>query len=64
MAQSIRHPETLLRLPQVLTRFPISRSGWYAGVKCGKYPAPVKTGTRTVMWRASEIDILIANIGK
>ena len=53
-----------LRLPQVLTRFPVSRSGWYAGVKCGKYPSPIKTGPRTAMWRASEIDALIANLGR
>ena len=65
MAPNVYHPETLLRLPQVLTRFPVSRSGWYAGVKCGKYPAPIKTGPRTAMWRSSEIDVLIANtIGK
>lgn len=63
MAQNTHHPETLLRLPQVLARFPVSRSGWYAGVKCGKFPAPIKTGPRTAMWRASEIDSLIAAIG-
>ena len=56
--------QTLLRLPQVLARFPVSRSGWYAGVKCSKYPAPIKTGPRTAMWRASEIETLIASIGK
>ena len=64
MAPNVYHPETLLRLSQVLARFPVSRSGWYAGVKCGKYPHPIKTGPRTAMWRASEIDALIANIGK
>lgn len=63
MAKNTHHPETLLRLPQVLARFPVSRSGWYAGVKCGKFPAPIKTGPRTAMWRASEIDNLIAAIG-
>lgn len=64
MAQNVYHPETLLRLPQVLTRFPVSRSGWYAGMKSGKYPSPIKTGPRTAMWRSSEIDALIAAIGK
>jgi predicted DNA-binding transcriptional regulator AlpA len=29
--------ETLLRLPQVLERFPVSRSEWYAGIKEGRY---------------------------
>ena len=64
MAQNLYHPETLLLLPQVLTRFPVSRSGWYAEVKCGKFHSPIKTGQRTAMWRASDIDALIANFGK
>lgn len=64
MAQSTPNHETLLRLPQVLARFPVSRSGWYAGVKGGKYPTPLKTGPRTAMWRASEIDSLIQSLSK
>ncbi|NMM82423.1 hypothetical protein B2J86_16045 [Acidovorax sp. SRB_14] len=63
MANIPHQNETLLRLPQVLARFPVSRSGWYAGMKRGKYPAPIKSGPRTAMWRASEIDSLIATIG-
>ena len=55
-------PEILYRLPQVLSRFPVSRSGWYAGVRSGKYPAPVKAGPRMSMWRASEINALIAAV--
>lgn len=49
----------LLRLPQVLDLYPVSRSGWWAGVKSGKYPAPVKLGPRTTAWRASDIKALI-----
>ena len=52
-------PEALLRLPKVLQRFPVSRSDWYAGVRAGKYPAPLKLGERSVAWRASDIDALI-----
>ncbi|MBL8419827.1 MAG: AlpA family phage regulatory protein [Dechloromonas sp.] len=53
-------PETaLLRLPQVLAVFPVSRSGWWAGVKSGKYPPAVKLGPRTTAWRASDIRALI-----
>lgn len=63
MAHTTHSAESLLRLPQVLARFPISRSSWYAGVKSGKFPSPIKTGPRTAMWRMSEIDSLIANIG-
>lgn len=49
----------LLRLPQVLAVFPVSRSAWWAGVKAGKYPAAVKLGPRTTAWRASDIKALI-----
>lgn len=50
--------ETLLRLPEVLRRFPVSRSVWYAGVKTRQYPAPLKSG-RLSLWRASDVQKLI-----
>lgn len=54
--------ETLIRLPEVLKRVPVSRSGWWAGVKTGKYPQSVKLGPRTTCWRQSDIDRLIASL--
>lgn len=51
----------LWRLPTVLAHVPISRSGWWQGVKTGRYPAPVKLSTRCVAWRASDIRTLIAS---
>lgn len=45
----------LLRLPQVLEIIPISRSSWWAGVKSGKYPQPVKIGPRMTCWRLRDI---------
>lgn len=45
----------LLRLNDVLAIFPISRSGWYAGVKSGKYPARVRIGVRIVAWWEHEV---------
>lgn len=50
---------TLLRLAQVLERFPVSRSKWYEGVKSGRFPAPVKLGHRTVLWKSSDIENLL-----
>lgn len=38
---------------------PISRSSWWAGVKIGRYPQPVKLGPRITAWRVSEIRELI-----
>lgn len=50
----------LLRLPQVLTIIPISRSAWWQGIRSGKYPAPLKLGPRTSAWRLSDIRALLA----
>ena len=44
-----------LKLGRVLELFPVSRSSWLAGVKNGKYPAPVKLSARSVGWRSSDI---------
>jgi len=66
MAHTIQQPvaplpaEGYARLPQVLAAFPVSRSAWWAGVKLGKYPQPVKLGPRTTAWRVSDIRALIA----
>ena len=55
-------PETgFLRLPAVLRLYPVSRSSWWAGVKTGRYPKPVKLGTRTTAWRVEDIRALIEN---
>lgn len=53
--------QRLLRLRQVLDLFPVSRSGWWRGVKNGRYPQPVRIGDRAVAWRESEIYALIAS---
>ena len=52
----------LLRLPQVLTLIPVSRSAWWAGCKDGRYPKPVKIGPRTTAWRAEDIKALLRKL--
>jgi predicted DNA-binding transcriptional regulator AlpA len=65
-------PETgYLRLPQIVGKpatktapaipaiFPVCRSTWWAGVKSGRYPQPVKLGTRITAWRVEDIRALI-----
>jgi prophage regulatory protein len=54
--------ETLLRLPDVLLRFPVSKSSWYAGIREGKYPPPLRLGPRTAAWRQSDIQQLIERV--
>ena len=55
---------SLLRVPQVLERFPVSKSKWWAGVKEGIYPQPIRLGSRCTMWRSDDIDQLIDRISR
>ena len=58
-----------LRLPQIVgdskaqppvpALIPVSRSTWWAGVKSGRYPQPVKLGPRITAWRVEDIRRLI-----
>lgn len=39
---------------------PVSKSTWWAGVKSGRYPKPVKSlGPRITAWRVEDIRALI-----
>ena len=38
---------------------PISKSSWWAGIKTGKYPKPVKLSARCTCWHAEDIRQLI-----
>jgi predicted DNA-binding transcriptional regulator AlpA len=51
-----------LRLSSVLAPkgpIPVGRSTWWAGVKTGRFPKPVKLGPRTTVWRVEDIRALI-----
>jgi prophage regulatory protein len=63
-------PETgFLRLPQIIGNpnaeppilpiIPVKRSSWWAGVKSGRFPKPVKLGPRTTAWHIEDIRALI-----
>ncbi len=39
---------------------PISRSAWWAGVKAGHFPRPVKLSARVSAWRVEDIRDLVA----
>ncbi|MBT0664524.1 AlpA family phage regulatory protein [Geobacter pelophilus] len=54
--QSDSTTDRLIRLNEVLERIPVSRSTWWAGVKSGRFPAPVRNlGPRIAAWRLSII---------
>jgi len=66
-------PETgYLRLHQIIGRpaskgraaipaiIPVSRSTWWAGVKSGRYPQPVRSlGERITAWRVEDVRALL-----
>lgn len=65
-------PETgFLRLSQIIGSekrgtpaiIPLKKSAWWAGVKAGRFPQPVKLGPRVTMWKAEDIRALIQSIG-
>lgn len=64
MTNAVLPPTGLVRLPTILAVFPVSKSTWWAGVKCGKYPASVKLGPRTTAWRVQDILKLIESAGE
>jgi predicted DNA-binding transcriptional regulator AlpA len=53
-----------VRLPLILAIFPVGRSTWWAGVKCGRYPRPVKLGPRVTAWKVEDVRALLASFGK
>lgn len=53
-------PQTgFVRLNEILRVIPVGRSTFWARVKSGEYPQPVKLGPRTTAWRAEQIHRLI-----
>lgn len=56
-------PDTgFVRLTSILAPrgpIPVSKSTWWAGVKDGRYPKPVKLGPRITAWRVQDIRALI-----
>jgi len=47
---------SILRRKAVETRTGLSRSTLYTYIRDGRFPAPVRLGSRAVGWVASEVD--------
>jgi len=43
---------------------PVAKSTWWAGVKSGRFPKPVKLGPRITAWRVEDIRNLIEQGGE
>jgi hypothetical protein len=49
--------------PPIPALIPVGKSTWWAGVKVGRFPAPVKLGPRITAWRVEDILALIKGAG-
>lgn len=49
---------------EVSALIPVCKSTWWAGVKSGRYPQPVKLSPRVTVWRVEDIRALIASASK
>lgn len=59
LRQIIGNPKSNPPIPAII---PVSKSTWWAGVKSGRYPQPVRTlGMRITAWRVEDIRALIKN---
>lgn len=47
--------DAIIRLPDVLRLYPVSKSKWWEGVKNKDYPAPVHLGKRARGWRLGDV---------
>lgn len=56
VAQIIGNPKAN---PPKIGLLPIGKSTWWAGVKSGRFPKPVKLGPRTTAWKVEDIKALI-----
>ena len=59
--------EGFVRLPSIIGLngpIPVSKSTWWAGVKSGRFPKPVKLGPRITAWRAEDIRALVEELSE
>lgn len=59
LTQIIGDPSAQPPLPALI---PVKKSCWWAGVRSGRFPKPIKFG-RCTMWRVEDIKSLINSAG-
>lgn len=63
MTTAATQPSRFLRLRSIIAPegpIPVSKSTWWAGVKDGRFPKPIKLGPRITVWKAEDIDQLLS----
>lgn len=56
LPQIVGDPKAVPPIPAII---PVSRSTWWAGVRSGRYPKPVKLGGRVTAWKWEDIARLV-----
>lgn len=59
LSQIIGNPKAVPPTPPLI---PVKKSYWWAGVKSGRFPAPIKLSSRVTAWRVEDIRALIASL--
>jgi len=57
VSQIVGRPKASPPIPPII---PVSEATWWAGVKSGRFPAPIKLGLKITAWRAEDIRAFIA----
>ena len=61
LRQIVGDPKATPPIPAII---PVSKSTFWAGVKTGRYPKPVKLSERCTAWRVEDIRELILKANK
>jgi prophage regulatory protein len=59
------HRSGFIRLPDIIAPrgpIPVGKSTWWAGVRTGRFPKPVKLGPKTTAWRVEDIRALVERL--
>lgn len=56
-----QYGDRLIKLPEVLATVGMKKTAWYAGIKAGKYPRPIKRSPRDTVWPMSAIQKLVSD---
>jgi predicted DNA-binding transcriptional regulator AlpA len=60
LPQIIGEPSSEPPVPAVI---PVGKTTWWEGVKSGRFPKPIKLGSRITAWRVEDIRLLIERVG-
>ena len=62
LSQIIGNPRANPPIPAII---PVSKSTWWAGIKTGRFPQPIRTlGRRITAWRVEDIQKLVQDSNK